>query len=63
MHINIILYKITYHISILAIQCIQGVFGTVVFQGYSIAMLLSRPSEDFDVDCGTTGELRQKGGN
>ena len=32
MHINIILYKITYHISILAIQCIQGVFGTVVFK-------------------------------
>jgi hypothetical protein len=37
MHINIILYKITSHISILAIQCIQGVFGTVVFQGYNIA--------------------------
>ena len=46
MSINIILYKITCHISILAIQCIQGVFGTVVFQGYSIAMLLSRPYED-----------------
>jgi hypothetical protein len=37
MDINIILYKITYHISILAIQCIQGVFGTVVNQGYSTA--------------------------
>ena len=35
MHINIILYKITCHISILAIQCLQRIFGTVVFQGYS----------------------------
>ena len=36
MHINTILYfrkyKIIYHIYILAIQCIQGVFGTVVFK-------------------------------
>jgi hypothetical protein len=36
MHINIILYKITCDISIFAIPCIQEVFGTVVFQGYSM---------------------------
>ena len=29
------IYKITCHIYVLAIQCIRGVFGTVVFQGYS----------------------------